>query len=413
MSMNISNNKVLSAISALSFILLLYFSVFGTSLPFREAKGDEFGSSNFINQVSYSTIFILSLITIIPKIAIIGIFIRKEIFLTVFVLWCLLTIVWSEASFISFKRLFQVIAVILSCLSFFSYHNKDEALKYLRIILAIYLTVSLLSVFTIPGAREEYGAWRGLALQKNLLAQTALFSLILFSFNLKEDNHKQKILNLLLIIISVFLIIGSRSATAIIMFTLLCVIFVLIQVNKIFSPIGIRSTVSILIVSTLFFFMIIIVLIAPETIDSIFSEIGRDTTFTGRAPLWELVLSNAQNHPLIGCGFQGFWVDQSKGMLVLLSKYTALPNHAHNGYVDFINEIGLIGIALFLTMVLSYFIYVFRNGKFLIFNWIILIALVLNFQESVLFRAGVFTGNLFIISYIASVKNIFIKINNV
>jgi Ca2+/Na+ antiporter len=71
------------------------------------------------------------------------------------------------------------------------------------------------------------------------------------------------------------------------------------------------------------------------------------------------------------------------------------------GYLDILNETGIIGISIFTLMVLSVFKEFWRLESSYLWKYLIVCIMILNFTESTLFRINELTGFLFIFSYIA------------
>jgi len=106
-------------------------------------------------------------------------------------------------------------------------------------------------------------------------------------------------------------------------------------------------------------------------------------------------------HLYLGTGYQGYWVVDNNSVLLLYNKYIWLPQQSHNGYLDIINETGLIGFIIFLGMIVNYFVNLTGLKKVHVWKWFILPTLLINFTESTLFRPGIITGTFFIFSYLA------------
>ena len=123
-------------------------------------------------------------------------------------------------------------------------------------------------------------------------------------------------------------------------------------------------------------------------------------TFTGRLDLWKYMMNEISKHLLIGTGYQGFWVMENYDVLVLYEEFVWIPFQAHNGYIDILNEVGLIGFLVFVLMVAFYFFNLKRIKETYLWNLLIIIILIINFQESNLFRPGIFAGTMFIFSYL-------------
>ena len=94
------------------------------------------------------------------------------------------------------------------------------------------------------------------------------------------------------------------------------------------------------------------------------------------------MFNEIEKHLLLGAGFQGFWVVDSPKILLLYKQFVWLPNQAHNGYIDIVNELGIVGLCLFLLMIMNYFITLFRWKIKTIWGWFVIVPLITNFQES-------------------------------
>ena len=248
--MNYNNNTstYLEFAAKFSFALYLFFTIYGTSLPFqpRALSVEEIASSNILNQIIFSSLFLISLFCISFKFSDLFSLIRREKFFSIFLVWCLATILWSNFPFISFKRYFQYFTAFLICTTALLYSKDvDENLNYFTYILAFFVMVSIVSVFTIPGALDEYGIWKGLASGKNELGQIALLSIIFWSISYRKTaTITKKLFALFTISISLILLVGSRSGTSMISFGIVIMMLGLFQIDKIFRPIGTKNLFS-------------------------------------------------------------------------------------------------------------------------------------------------------------------------
>lgn len=77
--------------------------------------------------------------------------------------------------------------------------------------------------------------------------------------------------------------------------------------------------------------------------------LGRSKDLTGRTELWHSVGSMIQARPFLGYGFSGFW---SGGSLesYLVERYVGWsPTYSHNGYLELLLNLGMVGCLLFLV----------------------------------------------------------------
>ncbi len=411
------NDRILKRICFISFIIFFFFSLFGTSLPFqgKHQELDEISTANPINQFINIFVFLGAFICLIPKGDLIYQFIKKEKFLFIFLMWCTVSIVWSDYPFVSFKRIFQIYTSVLIILAYLLYCNsKEEMIKPIRIILYIYIFLSLVAVLTIPQARDlDFGTFRGLAFHKNTLGQICVasfvFCLIFFSYT---KSLLALTINIFMLLSSIFLLIGTRSSTTIINFAIIIILSLIFVTNKIFKPLQIGNTALFFILFIGFIFGLSIFFTAPETISMIPELFGKDMTFSHRMELWEQIMLEVNQHFLFGTGFQSYWIIDSLKIQILHAHFIWMPFQSHNGYLDILNELGAIGLGLLIIMFLNYFISLFKHNIGDYWKWFIITVMVLNLQETTLFRPGFFTFNIFLLAYLKQFLELNIKQTN-
>lgn len=193
------------------------------------------------------------------------------------------------------------------------------------------------------------GEWQGVMFHKNALGRIAVIAIIVFTALVRQETWPWRILWLLLASSAFILVIGSGSASAIVvLFAVICVgitvwIVTLLSGNErwqgVFLGIGIIVPLGILV----FFHL-------PE----IARFLGRSVTLTGRLPLWEALLSIGWKQPLLGYGFGAFWLGSGQMMpidIALMRLRFPWAGHAHNGFIDTWLEVGLIGLLLIVMII--------------------------------------------------------------
>jgi O-antigen ligase len=117
-----------------------------------------------------------------------------------------------------------------------------------------------------------------------------------------------------------------------------------------------------------------------------------DPTLTGRTVIWQFALEKISEHPWLGYGFGSFWrvgtgvpsVDEAPG-------FVAKMPHAHNGYIDILLQIGVVGSVLFTAVILTCIHLVGRiTRRHWHLSWflmtLVLFALLHNLLETTLFE---------------------------
>jgi len=84
--------------------------------------------------------------------------------------------------------------------------------------------------------------------------------------------------------------------------------------------------------------------------NQVLNLLGRDPTLTHRTDLWRLFLSIDTN-PVIGVGFMSFW--SGERMEQVWSAAGASLNQAHSGYIEQYLNLGYVGVAFILLLLLS------------------------------------------------------------
>ena len=79
-----------------------------------------------------------------------------------------------------------------------------------------------------------------------------------------------------------------------------------------------------------------------------------DPTFTGRSVIWEFVKTEIDHRPLLGWGYQSFWLAGPDAPSILNAPgwVKTMPN-AHSGYFDTLVELGYVGYALLLAFIIA------------------------------------------------------------
>jgi exopolysaccharide production protein ExoQ len=80
---------------------------------------------------------------------------------------------------------------------------------------------------------------------------------------------------------------------------------------------------------------------------------SKDATLTGRTELWSILLVSIQQHLWIGYGFDSFWQGLQGNSLNVIRAVGWLVPTAHNGYLDLLLSVGVIGAALMLPLLIQ------------------------------------------------------------
>ncbi len=180
---------------------------------------------------------------------------------------------------------------------------------------------------------------RGVFTHKNVLGQVMAAGTLTCLHMLRSRSGRTLSYGLMLI---VFLAVAfaARSATSLI------TIFSFYGMNAafvLFRRGGVARIASIILVA-LTVSMAGIVLFFP---DSSLEIIGKDPTLTGRTELWEMVESYIGMRPVFGWGLNAFWSPVNPLANHISASLGWIVPEAHNGLLEMLLEIGIVGTALF------------------------------------------------------------------
>lgn len=265
-------------------------------------------------------------------------------------LWALtglifLSFLWSAVPDLTLKRSVTFLGLILFGLNVSARYSLREQLFILAWTMGILVGINFIFTLALPSVGietgEHGGAWRGVYVQKNLLARMAVLSSITFLLAALESHSKRHILWIGLGL-SVLLVLLSTSKGALVTFIVLLIILPLFSALRASRSMALPLFIIALLCVSFF----VIVLIGNT--ESIVKFLGRDLTLTGRTGIWSVVIGKIAQHPWVGYGYKGFWLGLEGDSADVWYETFFMAPHSHNGFLDVTVELGLIGLSFFL-----------------------------------------------------------------
>jgi exopolysaccharide production protein ExoQ len=288
--------------------------------------------------------------------------VRDNPWLSLFLLYCGVSILWSDFPFVAFKRWVKEIGHLVMILVVLTEDEPVEAAKALIrrfSYVLIPLSVILIKYYTYLGIQYSYwsGAqsYVGVTTSKNMLGNLCLVSGLFFFWSLftmwrnkarSMDKHDLFIHVVFLAMIWWLLTLASSATSLMCLGIGICIIagFELPAMRK--SP---RTRAFVIVSSLLLFFLLEEVFDLSQVI---IASLGRDPTFTGRSEIWNEVISLVPN-PLIGTGYDSFWLGER--LKQMWAKHWWNPTGSHNGYLETYINLGWIGLVLLCLLILAIF----------------------------------------------------------
>lgn len=225
--------------------------------------------------------------------------------------------------------------------------NMIELIHSVTTVLGIYLIINLIYILCIYKTINNNTIF--ILGKKNMLILYVFPFIFLESFlNIIKENGKKGFGRLILIIISLFTIFVSSSATS----TFACMIlfvYYIFQNNKIINKILMHiSAKQILFIMAAFFVLIVIYNVQKYFSFIIVDTLGKDLTFTGRTYIWNKAIDLILKNPF-GYG----WEAEVPDVITILDwvQYSNV-GHAHNFILNLAYKSGII-VSIFYCILLG------------------------------------------------------------
>ena len=268
------------------------------------------------------------------------------------VVFAILSTLWSDDALLTLRRAVGLLGTTAIAFYVACRYSLPAFLDILVQTITIIALGSLVVVVALPefgvmqGAYQ--GAWRGLFWEKNRFGESIgigiLSTLLLATL---PTRHKRLILWLTVGVATV-LMLGSRSATAVVGVAAALVALFLVRrlANKRF---GFRAA---LVAGGLLIITLCAGVIGYEPQDAL-NLLGRDSTLTGRTQIWSTAVQYIGDRPLLGYGYQVFWEPDGPVRRYLAKDLGWEPVTAHDGYLEIGLDFGLAGLFLFITFLIE------------------------------------------------------------
>lgn len=287
-------------------------------------------------------------------------------YLLAFMLLAMASVTWSIAPEVTIRRLVRMLTFLLDAMALALLPWSETRFQSaLRPVLSLLLIGSIIFVIASPQlaieegkASELLGAWRGLATQKNGLGSIAAIATLLW---LQAWLNRESRLWLVLLCggAAVTCLVFSRSSTSIMATAFASIL--LLMLSR--SPKSLRRYMPYLIgvfVVTLLVYSLAVLNLVPGlsfVLKPITMITGKDLTFSGRTAIWAVINDHIAYRPLLGTGYGAYWVGEgvtSSPSYDMVRRLYWYPTEAHNGYLDVINDLGYVGVAVLVAFLLTY-----------------------------------------------------------
>ena len=302
-----------------------------------------------------------------------------------------------------------LLSAILLLYYIVSRYSLDQVLEMMLALGTVTMATSIVFALALPqyGLDQMGGhsnAWKGIFSAKNYLGNLALFFLTM-AVSYRGRTVFLRTVRVWQIIFCLTAIAFSRAATAYLLTAIYISCLLTLTTLRRFRK---KDYFVICLLLLITFSAAIVVIVAWP--DFLIELLGKDMTLTGRTGIWVAVLDSIAKRPLLGYGYQAFWLGlEGESYRVILAVSWVLAQ-AQNGFLDIMLEDGVAGLAI----VLLVFGFALRDGVVCLLRardnaqlraveWyltIVILTLLYNLDESFLFDPKQLPSMIFLLACI-------------
>ena len=267
------------------------------------------------------------------------------------------TVLWAFSPYHSFIRYLQQVMIVTSIILPAMLAGRTvDLMRALFLCSAFALILNCFFIFgggfatmaaTSSSSTLVNIGYRGYFLHKNLLGESAAPAFLLALYEIRQRGWR-RILGAVVVILAILIVNLSKSKTS---FGLALVCPLLAWVTIRVRNVTRVSPALILLVIPLCY-----AVFSPAFKIGILERVSwylyNDYSLTGRTAIWDFVQYEVGRRPLLGWGYQSFWLvpdspaDEAKGWIA------HVPT-AHNGYFDTILQLGYVGLAFLMVFTIA------------------------------------------------------------
>lgn len=288
--------------------------------------------------------------------------IRENPWVIGLVIFMLVSILWSNNPYLSFKRWTRQLIAILMAFVVISEPSPRQAMEsILRRTTYILIPFSLLLIKYYPEYGVNYSPWSGtqmwigVTLHKNGLGRLCLIAafFLIWSLVRRWQGRNPPVwmyhthLEVFVLLLTLSLMrgpAGAYSATAVAALAIGLLVYLgcssSLKSKRILKARTVTITVAAIILLGIFS-----IFNNGSIVGKLAPALGRDATLTDRTQVWATLVSVAMQSPLLGRGFGSFWTPRTRAFYQM--------SEGHSGYLDSLLELGFVGILLISVFLLS------------------------------------------------------------
>jgi len=341
-------------------------------------------SSSLLNEVLWTLAYVVAGVRLLALNRELRALLSRSAPLLVFLALSLASTLWSVDSFVTLKNSIELIGTATVAFYVVASLRLVEFLNVLAVFFGASGLASLALIFVSPGRARMFwgsGAWEGIYEEKNALGAAMALAIIVFLTLILRRGTKHKVLAAGGLALSLTLLFGSNSATAL----LDCVVVVAIGLVALACVSPSFGGVSRIVAFLGAAFGVAGAVVLGFDRDAVYEALGRTQGLSGRVDFWPYLNEAVNARPILGYGYGAFF--RSPVSKDYLSYYVVeaggwTPYHAHDSFLQTCLDTGYVGLAaLVVAILVSLFraVTFFLRERDVVSLWPLLVTLFLVF----------------------------------
>ncbi len=265
---------------------------------------------------------------------------------------------WSITPLFTFARAIVFIGVITTAVYVGSCYQWKDILNFLKWGFAFAIAQSTFIALVMPSIGVQGKGWQGAFDHAGILGLYASLTALLWLINLFNQKEK-RLFSLFVVGLSIFVMLQTNSSTGLLLFIQgVCLVLVVNQMKKL------KSRTSFVIMVNSLPILILISQGANYYFTEVLVLLDKSPSLTGRGEFWPQLIQKIDERPMLGYGFEGFWLPW-KGELnpaaSIINSNFYVPQHAHNGFLDLALSLGIVGLILYVLTFVSCIVRIFKS----------------------------------------------------
>jgi exopolysaccharide production protein ExoQ len=321
------------------------------------SQADQYLEGSPLDRAVLTFVLALGVIVLLQRTGRVGAFLRSNLPILLYFLYCGISCIWSDYPDVSVKRWFRSMGDVVMVLVVLTDPNWLVAIRRLLARIGfVIIPLSVLFIRYFPELGRAYSkggapSWTGVSTDKNALGMLSLLfglAFMLRFLQLWREENPRPTRSLLaygsLTILTFYLLWEANSATAFSCYFMAGGPMVLTYLYRWARKPAMMNAMVIAVIGVSFSALFL------NIGSGMVQDLGRNSTLTGRTDIWRFALGLVQN-PLIGTGYESFWIGPRLATMKVLMNQGI--NQAHNGYIEVYLNLGWTGVALLAAVLIN------------------------------------------------------------